>query len=97
MSDTPIYDNVNNPKSEAEIREAYKGGFTFAVDNTPNKWIPSPRVRSWIYGIVAAVVPLLGVLGVVTPDVGGHILTIAGAVLGVGALALANANTPKGE
>lgn len=97
MSDTPIYDNVNNPKSEAEIREAYKGGFTVGVDNTPNKWIPSPRVRSWIYGIVAAVVPLLGVLGVVTPDVGGHILNIAGAVLGVGALALANANTPKGE
>lgn len=76
---------MNTPLTRAEAR----------ATRTPNRWIPSPEVRTWLYGIVAAVVPLLGVLGVVTPDVAGHVLTIAGAVLAVGGLTLAARNTPK--
>lgn len=73
------------PRTRAELR----------ATATPNRWIPSPAVRQWLYGIVAAVVPLLGVLGILTPDVAGHVLSIAGAILAVGGLTLAARNTPK--
>lgn len=62
---------------------------------TPNRWVPSPAVRTWLYGIIAAVVPLLVVLGILTPDVGGHVLSIAAAVLATGGAVLAAKNTPR--
>lgn len=69
--------------------------FAFAAA-TPNRLVPSPAVRTWIYSIIAAAVPLLVLLGVFTVDVGTHVLNIAAALLAVGGLALAGANTPKG-
>lgn len=99
MSDTPIYDEVGDDtpiyKDTDSMHKPDVQTVIKTVDNTPNNWIPSPRVRTWLYGIVAAVVPLLSVLGIVTPDVGGHVLTIAAAVLGIGTLTLAAVNTPK--
>ncbi|WP_298041085.1 hypothetical protein [uncultured Microbacterium sp.] len=62
---------------------------------TPNRWVPSPAVRAWLYGLVAAAVPLLVLLGVFTPEVGAHVLNIAAALLAVGGLVLAARNTPK--
>lgn len=76
---------MSAPRTRAEAR----------ATETPNRWIPSPAARTWLYGVVAAVVPLLGVLGILTPDVAGHVLSIAGAVLAVGGLTLAARNTPK--
>lgn len=61
----------------------------------PNKWIPSPELRMWGYRVLVAVVPLLVLLGVFTPDVASNILNIAAAVLAVGGVGLAAVNTPK--
>lgn len=53
----------------------------------------SPTTRKWIYNVAVAVVPLLVVLGVITNDIAGQVLIIAGAVLGLGTNLLASANT----
>lgn len=61
----------------------------------PNRYIPSPAARAWIYGVVAAVLALLVAVGVIAPDVSGHILGIASAVLGIAVSGLALSNTPR--
>lgn len=53
--------------------------------------------RAWIYRVVLAGVPLLVTLGLLTGEVAGHILTIAAAVLGVAAPALALGNITPDE
>jgi hypothetical protein len=53
-----------------------------------------PAVRKWIYGIIAATVPLLISLGSITSDLGTQILNVAAAVLAVGGSALAISNVP---
>jgi predicted cobalt transporter CbtA len=63
---------------------------------TPNRWVPSPAVRRWLYGIAAAVAALLIGYGVLTIDQAGLWLALAGAVL-LGAPLLAGANTPSGS
>lgn len=65
------------------------------VLEVPNKWIPSPQLRGYLYGIVIAVVPLLSLLGLFTPEVAQNILVIAAAVLAVGGSAVALVNRPK--
>lgn len=56
-----------------------------------------PEVRKWIYGIIAATVPLLIALGSITDEVGTQILNVAAAVLAIGGSALAISNVPKDE
>jgi hypothetical protein len=56
-----------------------------------------PQVRKWIYGIIAATVPLLIALGTITGDLGQQILNVAAAVLAVGSSALAISNVPDYE
>ena len=53
-----------------------------------------PEVRKWIYGIVAATVPLLISLGTITGELGTQILNVAAAVLAVGSSVLAIKNVP---
>jgi len=53
-----------------------------------------PEVRKWIYGIVAATVPLLISLGTITNELGTQILNVAAAVLAVGSSVLAIKNVP---
>jgi len=53
--------------------------------------IPS-ETRRWIYGIIAATVPLLVTVGTLTGDVAGHILNVFAAVLAIGGSTLAIAN-----
>jgi hypothetical protein len=53
-----------------------------------------PAVRKWIYGIIAATVPLLISLGSITPEMGGQILNVAAAVLSIGGSVLAISNVP---
>jgi hypothetical protein len=55
------------------------------------------NTRAWIYRVVLAGVPLLVTLGLLTGEVAGHILTIAAAVLGVAAPALALGNITPDE
>ena len=52
------------------------------------------HIRKWIYGIIAATVPLLITVGSITGDVGQQVLTVAAAVLAVGGSALAIKNVP---
>lgn len=68
-------------------------------EQTPNKWIPSPAVRAWLYGVCVALGALAVGYGIVTAEQGGLWLALAGAILGTGN-ALAARNTPhdgKGE
>ena len=53
--------------------------------------IPAP-VRRWIYGIIAATVPLLITVGSLTNEVGAGLLNLFAAILSVGGSALAIAN-----
>lgn len=76
---------MSAPKTRAEAR----------ATQTPNRWITSPTARAWIYGIIAASVPLLVLLGVFSTEVGAHVLNIAAAFLAIGGLSLAAKNTPK--
>jgi len=61
------------------------------------------ETRRWIYGIIAALVPVLVTLGSLTSELGGVLLNLAAAVLAVGGsvMAIANANdlkaAPEGE
>ncbi|MDH6181805.1 hypothetical protein M2152_001987 [Microbacteriaceae bacterium SG_E_30_P1] len=58
---------------------------------TPNRLIPSPKVRSWLYGIAAAAAPILVIRGLVSADEAGLWIALAGAALGItGTLGAAN-------
>lgn len=56
--------------------------------------ITNPNTRRYIYGIVAAAIPLLLVAGFITNDQVQPILNAVAAVLGFGTTALAFPNTP---
>jgi hypothetical protein len=56
-----------------------------------------PPVRKWIYGIVAATVPLLISLGTITTELGAQILNVAAAFLAIGGSALAITYVPDEE
>lgn len=59
--------------------------------------IKDPAVRRYIYGVVAAAIPLLLIAGLITPDVVQLILNAVAAFLGLGTAALAIPNTPKSD
>lgn len=56
-----------------------------------------PHVRKWIYGIIAATVPLLISIGTITGELGQQILNVAAAVLAIGGSALAITHVPDAE
>jgi hypothetical protein len=51
-------------------------------------------IRRWIYGIIAALVPVLITLGSLTSELGAVLLNLFAAILAIGGstLAIANAN-----
>jgi hypothetical protein len=53
-----------------------------------------PRTRKWIYGIIAALVPLLITFGSLSDEVGKELLGVAAAILAIGGSALAIKNVP---
>ena len=59
-----------------------------------NHIIANPKARKYIYGIVAAAIPLLVLGGFITEDDVQLWLTLAAAVLGFGSAGLAAPNTP---
>lgn len=61
---------------------------------TPNKWIPRPELRAWLYGIGAAIGALLIGYGVVTAEQGQLWLSLLGAIV-VGGNATAGRNLPR--
>ena len=54
-----------------------------------------PAVRKWIYGIIAATVPLLVTVGTLTDEVAQQLLNISAAVLSIGGSVLAISNVPE--
>ena len=56
-----------------------------------------PATRKWIYGIVAATVPLLISLGTISGELGAQILNVAAALLAIGGSALAITYVPDEE
>jgi hypothetical protein len=56
-----------------------------------------PHIRKWIYGIIAATVPLLISIGTVSGEVGQQVLNVAAAVLAIGGSALAIKNVPHDD
>ena len=57
-------------------------------------FIKDPNTRKWIYGIVAAAIPVLVILGFVSGEDTQVWLNLAAAVLGLGTAGLAAPNTP---
>jgi hypothetical protein len=56
----------------------------------------TPQVRTYLYGVSSAAMPLLVTLGVFTNDLAKDVLFLVAALLGVGSNLLAAANvTPK--
>jgi hypothetical protein len=53
-----------------------------------------PAVRKWIYGIIAATVPLLISIGSISSELGAQILNVAAAVLAIGGSVLAITHVP---
>jgi hypothetical protein len=56
-----------------------------------------PAVRKWIYGIIAATVPLLISIGSISSELGAQILNVAAAVLAIGGSVLAISHVPDEE
>jgi hypothetical protein len=56
-----------------------------------------PQTRKLIYGVIAAVVPLLVAFGTIAEPRAGQILAVAAAILTVGGSALAIKNVPKDD
>jgi hypothetical protein len=56
-----------------------------------------PPVRKWIYGIIAATVPLLISIGTISGELGQQILNVAAAVLAIGGSVLAISHVPDEE
>jgi len=56
--------------------------------------IRSPETRRYLYGVVLALIPVLVVFGLVSPDDVATWTNLAGALLGLGAAGLALPNTP---
>ncbi|MEW1813286.1 hypothetical protein AB0284_21595 [Pseudarthrobacter phenanthrenivorans] len=65
------------------------------TDRTPNRWIPDPIIRKYLYGVVLAMIPVLVAFGFISPEQVQLWLNLAAAVLGLGTTVLATANTPK--
>lgn len=58
------------------------------------KFIPSPAVRAYLYGVMVAAAALAVIYGLITVEQMGGWLVLGGALLGV-SNGLALANTPK--
>lgn len=76
---------MNRPRTRAEARATV----------TPNRWVPRPELRRWLYGIAIAVIALLTGVGVITSELGDQIAQIIVAVLAIGPIAIATANVPR--
>ena len=56
--------------------------------------IRSPETRRYLYGVALALIPVLVLFGLISPDDVATWTNLAGALLGLGAAGLALPNTP---
>lgn len=75
---------MTEPTTRAEAR----------ATRTPNRWVPSPEVRKWLYGILVALAALGVGYGILTAEQSGLWLALASAILGLGNV-IAAGNVPR--
>lgn len=63
---------------------------------TPNRWIPRPEIRKYVYAVLAAVGPIVVFYGLATTEEVALWLGIGATILGTPTGALAAANVPRG-
>jgi hypothetical protein len=56
-----------------------------------------PETRKWIYGVIAAIVPLLVIVGILSEELASPILNVVSAILTIGGSALAISNVPTSK
>lgn len=76
----------DEPTTRAEIKQR--------ATLTPNRWIPSPDARRWLYGVLVALAGVGVGYGIITAEQGGLWLSLGAAALGVGPL-VAGRNVPS--
>jgi hypothetical protein len=78
---------TDQPTTRAQARDL--------ATTTPNRWIPRPEVRRWIFRIVIAGGPIVVFYGLMTADEVALWIGLGGTVLGTPAASLAEANVPR--
>lgn len=63
--------------------------------DVPNRWIPNPAARRWLYGVLTAAGPLVVFYGLASAQEVVLWLGLGATILGTPAAALASANVPK--
>ncbi len=64
------------------------------ASTTPNRLVPSPAVRQWIYNVFIAALAVAAGYGIISAESGGLWVTFAAAVLEL-PVVTARANVPK--
>lgn len=62
---------------------------------TPNKWIPSPKARRWVYGVLASAGPVVMFYGLASAAEVAVWLGLGAMILGTPVGVLASANAPR--
>lgn len=62
---------------------------------TPNRWIPSPAVRLWLFRSIAAAGPIVAFYGIMSAEEVALWLGLGATILGTPAASLAAANVPR--
>ena len=63
--------------------------------HTPNRWVPNPAIRAWLYRIIAAAGPIVVFYGLMSADEAALWTGLGATILGTPTATLAAANTPK--
>ena len=63
---------------------------------TPNRWIPRPEIRKYVYAVLAAIGPIVVFYGLATAEEVALWLGVGATILGTPTGALAAANMPRG-
>lgn len=77
----------NTPQTRAESKLA---------TDTPNRWVPRPEFRLWLYRVLGAAGPIIVFYGLASSEEVALWLGLGATILGTPAASLAAANTPKG-
>lgn len=64
-------------------------------NQTPNRLVPRPELRKWIYRILAAAGPIVVFYGLATAEEVALWLGLGATILGTPGVLLADANTPR--
>lgn len=80
--------NHTDPRADIVESVAYASA-------TPNKWIPNPDVRRWLFRTLATAGPLVVFYGLATAEEVALWLGLGATILGTPAATLASVNVPS--